>query len=167
MNMAVVAAVIEPLSARPQWVAQLADWHHAEWGALYAGAWSHADALRELQEQARGEQIPATWIARDGERLLGSVSLVVEDADELQRLGPPWMASLFVRPQARGRGIGAALVRHAVAVAAALAVPQLRLFTTEHANWYRGLGWQDERADLVGGHPVQVMRCFPAPGRSG
>ena len=51
------------------------------------------------------------------------------------------LASLFVLPRARGRGIGAALVRACVVLAASERVPRLWLFTPEHAGFYAALGW--------------------------
>jgi len=54
----------------------------------------------------------------DGDELLGSVSVVMEDAPELQSYGSPWLASLFVVEDARGQGLGQALVEAAVELAA-------------------------------------------------
>lgn len=71
---------IETLAAHPQHVDTLAEWHHAEWGALMA-PWSLADALAELRSHAQSEPYPVTWVGLDEEgALAGSVSLVETDA---------------------------------------------------------------------------------------
>src|SRR6188508_2886397 len=120
---------IESIALHRDQVATLAAWHHAQWGHLYSH-WTYEVAFAELGEQAaRGQGLPTTLLALDGEDLLGSVSLVFEDAPELQEHGSPWLASLYVKPDARGRGIGASLVRAALERAGEEGVDQLFLFT--------------------------------------
>jgi N-acetylglutamate synthase-like GNAT family acetyltransferase len=117
----------------------------------------------ELGEHAtRASGLPATLLALDGEELLGSVSLVFEDAPELQEHGSPWLASLYVKPQARGRGIGAALARAAVARAAQVGVDELFLFTPEHRDFYARLGWRPLARTALKGTAVDLMCIAPA-----
>ncbi|GAB3730640.1 GNAT family N-acetyltransferase [Silanimonas algicola] len=153
---------IVPASAAIQHLPTLAAWHHAEWGALYAG-WSEDDAFAELQAHAACEVVlPSTWVAlgEDGAPL-GSVSLLVEDAPDLAALGGPWLASLYVGPVFRGRGLGEALVHHAVRRAFAAGIPRLRLFTPHHRAFYERLGWSFEAGARVGGQAVDVLTRVP------
>lgn len=149
------------LADQPQHTGRLARWHHAQWGGLYTN-WSLADCAAELQDHATRRTRPTTLIAvdHDGE-LLGSVSLVDEDAPELAATGDAWLASLYVRPEQRGQGIGAALVRALVAHAAGLGIVRLWLFTPEHAAFYARLGWQRLGPFALNGTPVQVMTLAP------
>lgn len=138
----------------------LAAWHHAQWAHLYDD-WTLEVATRELEEHASRDAIPTTLLLFDGEDLLGSVSVVTEDAPALQFIGSPWLASLYVVPEARGRGLGKLLVQAAVRLAADNGVPRLLLFTPEHAGFYRSLGWREfRRAELLG-TPVDVMAIEP------
>ena len=139
----------------------LASWHHAQWGHLYAH-WTLEVAAAELADHATRRTIPTTLVAVEGGLLLGSVSLVLEDAPEFCGHGSPWLASLYVRPEARGRGLGAALVQAAVAHAATLGVDELLLFTPEHAGFYQRLGWRPLARTSLLGTPVDLMSIAPA-----
>ena len=152
---------IEPIAAHRAHVATLATWHHAEWGHLYSH-WTHAVCQAELEQHAaRADGLPTTLLALEGQELLGSVSLVFEDAPELQEHGSPWLASLYVKPQARGRGIGAQLARAAVARAAQEGVDELFLFTPEHRDFYARLGWRPLARTALKGTPVDLMCLVP------
>lgn len=151
---------IEPIAAHPGRIATLAAWHHAQWSHLYDD-WTLEVATDELRDHASRAGIPTTLLLFDGDSLLGSVSIVLEDAPALQFLGSPWLASLYVVPEARGRGLGKRLVQAAVRLAAENQVPQLLLFTPEHGDFYRRLGWREfSRAELLG-TPVDVMAIEP------
>ena len=152
------AAVVRPLRERPQWIPLLADWHYAEWGALFGADWSRALAEQELCEHAAHAGLPNTWVAERDGALLGSVSVVLEDAPALNHLGSPWLASLYVRPEARGAGIGRLLVRCAEEGARAAGCEALLLFTPQHADWYASLGWSPVLNTLLHLQPVAVMR---------
>lgn len=151
-----------PASAATAHLRTLAHWHHAEWAALYAG-WSEAEAFAELQAHAAGDGgLPSTLVALDEHGApIGSVSLVVEDSPDLAAFPGPWLASLFVAPEARGRGLGQALVRALVAQAAAAGLPRLRLFTPWHRAFYERLGWSFEASARVGGQAVDVLTRVP------
>jgi len=152
---------IEPIALHRDRIATLAAWHHAQWGHLYSH-WTYEVAFAELGEQAAREQgLPTTLLALEGEELLGSVSLVFEDAPELQEHGSPWLASLYVKPQARGRGIGAAWGRAAVGRAAAGAVEGRSRFTPEHKDFYARLGWRPLARTALKGTAVDLMCIAP------
>lgn len=151
---------IEPIAAHPARIAQLAAWHHQQWAHLYDD-WTLEVATAELRDHASRNSLPTTLMLFDEETLLGSVSVVMEDAPALQFIGSPWLASLYVVPEARGRGLGKLLVRAAVQLAADNQVDRLLLFTPEHADFYRRLGWQAlRRAELLG-TSVDVMAIEP------
>lgn len=144
----------------------LAAWHHGQWASLFED-WTLASASEELADHATRRSLPTTLVLLEGETLLGSVSLVFEDAPELDDFGSPWLASLYVVPEARGRGLGARLVQAAVAHAAGQGVERLYLFTPEHAAFYRQLGWRLIARSRANGTPVDVMMITVAAGKSG
>lgn len=143
------------------WGDVLARWHHAEWGALMP-YWSEADARAEFASHTERHAVPTTLVAlRDGV-LVGSVSLVARDFEEWSHL-TPWLASLYVTPAARGRGLGRELVRRAVAEAALLGVDRLHVIAAESESFYTRLGWSlMERVTL---HGRRAARLMVEPGR--
>ena len=152
---------IDAIGRHPAWIESLARWHHQEWGALYDD-WTLDVATAELHDHATRTSLPTTLLLMDGDDLLGSVSLLIEDAPALQDRGSPWLGSLFVRPEARGRGSGRRLVEAAVAHAAGEGVAVLRLFTLWHEDFYASLGWQAEERTSLHGTPVVIMSIRPA-----
>lgn len=137
-------------------IATLASWHHGEWGHLFDD-WTLEIATTELLDHASRRTLPTTLVLVENDRLLGSVSLLFEDAAELDDFGSPWLASLFVVPEARGRGLGAALVNAALALAIDSGVSRLFLFTPDHAAFYQRLGWLSVGRSRVNGTAVDVM----------
>ena len=151
---------IRYLADHPGHVPVLARWHHAQWGHLYDG-WSLEVAERELRDHATRRDMPTTLVVVEGDRLLGSVSLVEEDAPELRDHGDAWLASLYVRPEERGRGLGELLARAVVAFAADQEVERLWLFTPEHEDFYARLGWRARDSATLHGTPVRLMDIHP------
>lgn len=146
-----------PLAERPEWAETLAGWHYQEWGALYADAWSLERCRQELRQHAARAACPGTWVAEQSGVLIGSVSVVEKDADELSEVPGPWLASLYVRPEARGRGLGRGLIRTAENAARDAGYPRLWLFTLQHTALYRSMAWQVSRSGQVQSTPVTVM----------
>jgi GNAT superfamily N-acetyltransferase len=149
------------LGEHPQHLRTLADWHVRAFADWVSG-WQVDEAERELQAHASVRALPTTLLALDpaadgDDALLGSVSLLESDRPAPDRHAP-WLGSLYVRPSARGRGIGATLVRAAVAEAQRLGVPRLHLWTPAHASFYAALGWQSLGAHTFGGVRVTLMR---------
>jgi GNAT superfamily N-acetyltransferase len=151
---------IDYLDQHREHIATLAAWHHREWGHLYAD-WTLEAAHAELVEHAAHRSLPTTLVLIDGEQLLGSVSLVLEDAPEFSDEGSPWLASLFVIPEARGRGLGTRLVNAAVAVAAHDQIAELFLFTPDQAAFYQRLGWKLITRTSLKGTAVDLMMIEP------
>lgn len=147
---------IETLSAQPQHVDTLAGWHHAEWRGLVAN-WSLEDARAELAAHVLSEPYPISWIGLDAEgALAGSVSLIETDVPEFAEYSP-WLASLYVRPDCRGRGLGEALVRTLIAHAAGLRFPRVYLFTPGTTAMYQRCGFVATATLPLGGRTVPLM----------
>ncbi|WCE05130.1 GNAT family N-acetyltransferase [Pseudoxanthomonas sp. JBR18] len=144
---------IEPLRAHRQYLGALAQAHVAAFGGLLPD-WTVEQAQDELAAHG-ATAMPATWLALDASDWIGSVSLLVNDDPRLDQVSP-WLASLYVRPDGRARGVGAALVRHCVAQAAALGVPRLHLYCQDAlVPYYARLGWAP--LDRLPLGPLQVV----------
>lgn len=105
-----------------------------------------------------GGRLAEVYVAlSDDDRICGLGTLV--DDDELPDTTEPgpWLAALWVRPEERGRGLGAAIVATIVERARALGVPRLYLYTEDRTDWYSSMGWRRLRSGAVNDLPVTVM----------
>lgn len=126
------------LAERPGHALACARWEHAEWGA--AGGKSLDRAIAAYAD-ARRDGLPLTLIACTGaDDLAGMVSLWQSDCPLRPDL-TPWVASLFVSPRHRGRGIGTALFAQIRTEAERLGINRLYLMTQHSEAIYAGLGW--------------------------
>lgn len=144
---------IVTLTERPDLVPLVAAWLHA--------AFDHAKGPTLAQREAflRGQQAPdETFVLFDGDEPVGSASLVAQDMSSRPEL-TPWLASVVVPPECRGRGYSAPLVRHVEARAAETA-GVLWLYTWTAAPLYAKLGWQDAgpERDVERDIPVVLMK---------
>ncbi|QDU27604.1 acetyltransferase [Anatilimnocola aggregata] len=150
---------ILPLAARPDTIEQLAAWHFGEWGKLNPTNDIAARSLK-LQRHLQEHAIPTTFVGVEGTELLGSASLVEQDLD-LRPEYTPWLASVFVAPEHRARGIGRQLVERIMAEAESLGVTKLYLFTFHHERFYASLGWHRVEGAVYRGEPITIMAWNP------
>jgi GNAT superfamily N-acetyltransferase len=154
---------VEPLTGLGHLAPVLAAWHHEEWRHLYApGAWSLAIATRELERMAAPGSRDQTWVAfegaaRDAGALCGSVSLLESDGLLGFEHLSPWLASLYVAPAARGRGVAAALIDAVLERARAEGHPALYLFTSGQESFWSARGWREIARGDAEGHAATVM----------
>ena len=136
----------------------LAAWHHGEWGYIRPGDTVEARQLRLGKECGHGE-VPTTVIALENGTLLGSAMLIESDMETRKELSP-WLASVFVAPESRRRGIGAALVQRIIHEARALGFPRLYLYTPSEEQFYASRGWSVLERRQYAGKEATVM-AFP------
>lgn len=155
---------IESIADHPDLIEVIAEWHWNEWG--------HCDPSGSLESWTEGlrrrtsrDRIPTTYVAFEKDQLVGSVTLVDNDMSTRPDLWS-WLAGLYVAPQAHGRGIGSALVHHAVAKVAEIGIPRLYLYTSTARGFYEKLGWQPIAEDFYEGEHVTIMTIETNPSRS-
>lgn len=140
----------------------LAAWHLAAWGHLHPGA-ELDGTLAELRRECTPQAVPSTYAALSDGAPVGSVQLLAYDMD-LRPEWTPWLASVFVAPAYRRRGIAKALVRHAEAMAVAAGIDTLYLYTPDRQALYERLGWRRlENVDWRGERVTVMVRQFPRP----
>ena len=163
----VVESIVElaalPASQQAALGGQLARWHIDEFGHLYPhDVWNEQIAVAEFKAMSTVGVLPSTWVAFDGgdrsvAGVLGSVSLIAtDDLPGHEHVGP-WLASLFVHPRARGRGLGRRLVEHALQAARARGHDDVYLFTAGQTEYYRQRGWRVAGEASAQGHQADVM----------
>ena len=146
---------IVDLKEKPEHLPSLAEWHHKEWSDLNPGE-TIEQRIERMQAYLNESFIPSTFIAKDGE-LLGSAAIVAHDMETKPDLSP-WLASVFVAPEQRGKGLGARLVSHVMNEAKTRGIDTLYLFTPDKALFYQKLGWKIVTKEQYRGQEVTIMK---------
>ena len=143
---------IENLAAEPDLPAMIAALQFASWGRS-TGYGSAEEYERFLRDAARSSRLPAVLVAKCGGKFLGSVNLLVHEMTTRPRLSP-WLSQLFVIEEARGRGVGRALVRACLTRFVELGFSRVHLYTaaaTTLPAYYTALGWKTiEETEYLG-----------------
>jgi GNAT superfamily N-acetyltransferase len=135
---------------------RLAHWHVREWSKVFPG-WTEQIAVQEFNAQLENSDLPATWLAFNGDQLIGSISALLEDAPELNAISGPWLASFYIVPEHRGQGAAQALMQAAAQHVLALGYSQWMLFTPHHEAYYAKYGWALLEHRHLHGERVAVM----------
>ena len=128
---------------------------HAVWAAF---GQQKGSALSDLQAGFRRHlapgALPFTLVAEAANTFAGTVSLIACDEPAyIERSGrsdlAPWLAALWVAPQHRRAGIGAALVQEIEQRAAALGIARLYLSALPPVQgFYEKRGWRAIDRDI-------------------
>jgi len=146
---------IRPLADRADVIPIVAEWLHTE---LNPEQRTRAAIERQLVEnKARRDSLPITFVALIGSDVVGTVSLDESDLPPYDHLSP-WLASLYVVPPHRGSGIGRALVVHATGFARSKCALPIYLWTQKAAGFYEQCGWRRMHSDVYLGLPITVMK---------
>jgi GNAT superfamily N-acetyltransferase len=108
---------------------------------------------RLLAQSKRSEE---TFVLIADDVPVGTASFVINDLPSRPDL-TPWLASVLVRPQFRGRGYSVPLIQHVEAVAAAASVPTLWLYTWSAEPLYARLGWQRVGVERDADRDIEVV----------
>jgi GNAT superfamily N-acetyltransferase len=135
-------AYISHLKKHPEYAPILAFWAYREW---YKSRSIPFDlVIKSYKERINSDQIPMTWIAIEDDIPVGMVSIKNNDLWSRKDLNP-WLASLFVLPDYRRRGVGFMLIKQVIEKTNLLQYPSLYLFTDYDNNqlgkYYTKTGW--------------------------
>ncbi|WP_245458223.1 GNAT family N-acetyltransferase [Mesorhizobium sp. M6A.T.Cr.TU.016.01.1.1] len=129
------------------------------WNAWWRNEGHEFDDIDRRVLQSLGpDTIPTALVAANGERFLGTVSLIDNDMDERPEYRP-WIAALWVDPEHRRKGVGAALVRAAVKIAFETGVDTVYLCATpDNTPLYISLGWRQIEQNVAGLNILSLSR---------
>ena len=148
---------VSPLAKVPSFAPALAAAHAQEWGHLYTN-WNQEAALLEFKMEKEGSDLPVTWVAHHPSgALMGSVSLVLDDLPGHSGLNP-WVASLFVFPKFRGRGLGKVLTQKALDFLCQQQHPHAFLFTQDKAPFFSKFQFTVHAKTQAQGKKVTLMK---------
>jgi GNAT superfamily N-acetyltransferase len=145
---------ISDLRQRPEFFDTVAD---RIWQAWWKADGHPLDYISgRLRENMRATPIPLALVAHDGESFLGTASVIASDLADRPQL-TPWVAAVWVDPQARQRGVGGALVNRATQDCFALGFSRAYLCARpQRSAFYQRLGWIPIERD-VGPHRLSVF----------
>jgi N-acetylglutamate synthase-like GNAT family acetyltransferase len=148
---------IKLLADHPNFVSKVAFWSYNEWNHLFP-LQTYKDALRDFSGYLNRERLPLTFIVIENNEVIGTASLVQDD--ELPGYGhlTPWIASVYVTEENRGRGIGRLLVRHSLKAVKRLGIRFLYLWTENMAEWYAKQGWTEISKTCLYNLEISIMQ---------
>jgi predicted N-acetyltransferase YhbS len=136
----------------------VAAWQHAEFGYLSPGGSvkQRAERLRSAGDKSR---LPISLVALEdsGQGIVGSAAIAATTLTHKHLT--PWLSSVFVPPEQRGKGIASKLSLAAIAEAARLGFEKIYLFTPKNEALYARLGWESFEHAAINGVPVCLMAC--------
>lgn len=130
---------IVDLKEIPEIIPKLVEWHHAQWAYLNPGS-TLEKRLEKTKRYLCDEPIPSTFVAVDSGDVLGSAAIIEHDMDTRMEYSP-WLASVYVAPEHREKGIGSKLVSYIMSFAKKNNTNNLYLFTPDKEQFYKRLGW--------------------------
>ncbi len=129
---------IEYLADYPEYVPVVAAWQHAQFGYLTPLA-TLEDRTDRLNRSLQKDALPMALVALSDGTIVGSAGIL--PATITHKHLTPWLSSVYVPGEHRGKGIASALSLRAVAEAAKLGYDRLYLFTPHNEKLYARIGW--------------------------
>jgi GNAT superfamily N-acetyltransferase len=145
-----MAPDIVALTDRPELAPDVAGWLLDEF--RHALSPSHDEQVTKLLAQKAPEE---TFVLFDDDEPVGTASLVTNDLPSRADL-TPWLASVLVRPEFRGRGYSVPLVKH-VEAAAARSAAVLWLYTPTAETVDARLGWERVGLERDSARDIEVV----------
>jgi GNAT superfamily N-acetyltransferase len=153
---------IEYLADHATLVPTVAAWQQAQFGYLTPTA-TLEDRAERLRRSLQKDALPMAFVALSANGTpLGSAGILPATITHSHLT--PWLSSVYVLDEYRGKGIASALSLRAVADAARLGFDRLYLFTPRSESLYARIGWRTfERIDYNGTRLTLMERPVSAP----
>ena len=146
---------IERLIDCQQHLATVAKWQHAEFGYLSPSV-TIEQRKNRLRECLQNQGLPITMVALSEEgRFIGAASILAKTITHVHLT--PWLSTVVVSPEFRGKGYASKLALRAVSEAACLGFKSLHLFTPFNESLYKRLGWETLEKSNHNGRPITIM----------
>jgi GNAT superfamily N-acetyltransferase len=135
----------------PAYTTTLAAWTYHEFPYAFVG-----ETLEDWVKQLSAQTERTTFVALEGDKVVGTATLEKDDLPPRPALSP-WLGSVYVLPEFRGRGIGALLVTRVEQEAKVRGFERFYLYTTDRTNFYAKYGWQPLETLVYSGYDITVM----------
>lgn len=151
-----IDSILTTIADRPELVGTVAAWLHAAFWQYDGYTLDDTNATVARSTSRCGPQ--QTWVLIDGGAPVATASLAHDDLHERPDL-TPWLAGVYVVPEARGRGHARTVIGAVIDACRAAAIPTLWLYTNSAEGLYARLGWEVADTVVRTGKPaVTLMR---------
>ena len=96
--------VIVDLQDTPEFIPTIAAWHQAEWAALNPGE-TLEQRIARMRHYLSDDVMPRMFVWVEDGQPVGTAAFVRSDMDTRPELSP-WLASVYVKAECRGKGVG-------------------------------------------------------------
>lgn len=146
------------LADTPRHIDTVARWNYEQWGRdMGSQITDSANWFREMMASATEETI----LALVDDRPVAMASLADHDLESRPDL-KHWLASVYVEPDFRRRGIAADLIREIEREAESRSIALLHLYTNTAETLYARLGWTLSEYFTKNGKRFALMTKVPA-----
>ena len=145
---------IMPLCSVPYTLQACLDWADQEWGKI--ASFDRSDWHEEF-ERIQNSPVDQVFVALEDDNPVGMAWLLEHEEVASHQHLTPWLSSLVIDPDRRGRGIAKLLIDHIQAYAA-LGGDEVLFLLTETPAYYFRLGWNVFDTAVVG-----EKMAYPAP----
>jgi len=135
----------------------VAQWSHVEWQASFPGDTPDTYLQIFAESDASDTEPPFVYVAWLEGELAGTASLVPDDELPGATESGPWLAAMYVHPDARRHGVANALLSHVEDEARRIGASTIYLYTHDQREWYARHGWNFVRVATLNDHNVDVM----------
>lgn len=132
---------IDYLCNHQEYVTTVCDWVFEEFVLEEYKSKEKYDELIKYYSGGNIERLPITLVAIESHECVGTVSIYRNDLKTQEEL-TPWLASLYVSPDCRGRGVAKKLISKVRSLMNELGYDKIYLRTENTADYYRRLGWE-------------------------
>jgi len=148
---------IAHLKEHPDAIPALAQIWHEVLGSIWVPDISVERVEQRFHDHLNGGVLPITFVAFDGNKLVGGVSLRENDGIRPDLM--PWLGSLIVDSAYQKKGIGEMLINATKQKALEMLFEKLYLFAFDPTlpAYYARFGFNKIGIDEFKGHPVTVM----------
>jgi len=130
---------IEHLCNNPEYINKVANWIYDEFVVKTGGSLTYEEVVAYLSETNK-KDYPFVFVAVYDNKCMATVSIFENDLKTQKEL-TPWLASLYVEPKYRGKGVGEKLIERIKSEVKQLGFNTLYLRTEYTADYYKQLGW--------------------------
>lgn len=131
---------IDFLSNQPQFINEVSEIVYKEFVVKARSEMEFKDVVQYFSNTT-DYSFPITLVAFENGECFGTVSLVENDL-KVRNMFRPWLASLYTKPEYRGKGVGKMLIDMTIRVARELGCDELYLRTEDASDYYRNRGWR-------------------------